>query len=140
MNQEMPAERWHKYWLVKKITLLIILIAIFVCWMWGQQIWFASKVKGYQAVFLTNGQVYFGHLSVSGRWLKLTSIYYLNVPQSTQTTDQQLKQTQQKPELIKLGNELHGPEDVMYIEKDKVLFWENMKDDSQVVKAINSQR
>ena len=129
----------HRYWLVKKIVFLIILLAIFVCWMWGQQIWLAFKVKGYQSVFLTNGQVYFGHLSASGNFLKLTNIYYLNVPAST-TSGDQLKQTQTKPELVKLGNELHGPEDVMYIESDKVLFWENMRDDSQVVKAINSQK
>lgn len=141
MNHEMPMRhKWGKYWMVKKIIFLVIVVVAFVYWIYGQQIWMSMQVSGYQAVFLSNGQVYFGHLSASGRWLKLTNIYYLHVPQSTQSADQQLQQTQQKPELVKLGNELHGPQDVMYIEKDKVLFWENMKDDSQVVKAITGQK
>jgi hypothetical protein len=41
-----------------------------------------------------------------------------------------------KLQLVKLGSELHGPEDSMYVAKDKVLFWENIKDDSQVMQAI----
>ena len=38
---------------------------------------------------------------------------------------------------VLLANELHGPEDVMHISRDQVTFWENMKDDPQVVLAIN---
>ena len=41
-------------------------------------------------------------------------------------------------QLIKLGNELHGPEDQMQITKDQVLFWENLKADGKVSKAIDS--
>ena len=38
--------------------------------------------------------------------------------------------------LVKLGNEIHGPEDAMYINKSSVMFWENLKSSGQVVKAI----
>jgi hypothetical protein len=38
--------------------------------------------------------------------------------------------------LIKLGGEAHGPEGDMYIAKDKILFFENLKDNSTVVQAI----
>lgn len=97
--------------------------------------------RDYQAVFLTNGQVYFGKLSQSRGWLKLTDIYYLQATQQLQPTGtEQDSQTGQNSssniQLIKLGSELHGPEDVMYLEHDKILFWENMKEDSKVMQAI----
>ena len=38
--------------------------------------------------------------------------------------------------LAKLGSEVHGPEDKMQINKDHVLFIEDLKDDSTVVKSI----
>ncbi|OGE74035.1 MAG: hypothetical protein A3I07_01130 [Candidatus Doudnabacteria bacterium RIFCSPLOWO2_02_FULL_42_9] len=95
----------------------------------------------YQAVFLTSGQVYFGKLSMGeGDWMQLRDIYYLQVTQQLQpdpTSQDATAQTQQKNiQLVKLGSELHGPQDVMNIDRDKILFWENMKDDSKVVEAI----
>lgn len=91
----------------------------------------------WQAVFLTNGQVYFGHLdNYNRKYLRLQNVYYLQAAQP-------LQQGQQAPanlNLVKLGNELHGPEDTMFIPKDRVLFWENMKEDSQVAQGIESIR
>jgi hypothetical protein len=42
--------------------------------------------------------------------------------------------------LMKLGNELHGPTDMMQINRDHVLFVEDMKDDARVVQAIKSYK
>lgn len=92
----------------------------------------------YQAVFLNSqdGQVYFGKLSVYNDDLYvLNDIYYVRVENPVQPEGQN-QQQQANISLAKLGNELHGPQDVMYIQKDQVLFWENLKDDGQVVKAI----
>lgn len=95
----------------------------------------AKSSSGWQAVFLNNGQVYFGHLKSQGdRQLVLDSIYYLQVDQSAQQTD---KNAQPKLSLVKLGNELHGPKDQMTINYQNVLFTEDLKDDSKVVTAIN---
>jgi hypothetical protein len=95
----------------------------------------------FQALFLTNGQVYFGKLSnVDGRYVTLTNIFYLQVQQTA--TGQQSVQpastttNQSQVSLAKLGNELHGPEDKMLVSKDQVLFWENLKSTSKVVEAI----
>lgn len=93
----------------------------------------------YQAVFLNSqdGQVYFGKLTVlSEDWYKLTDIYYVRVEQPIQPEGANQSQ-QPNISLAKLGNELHGPEDTMYIARDKVLYWENLKNDGQVVTAIN---
>lgn len=93
----------------------------------------------YQAVFLTNGQVYFGKLHRAGDYYKLTNVYYL---QASQTNDgsgsnpQQASTANSGVQLIKLGNEVHGPEDAMVIDKAQVLFFENLKNDGKVVDSI----
>lgn len=125
----------------KKIIFLIIIILLFGYFISGERIWLSFATKGYQSVFLTNGQVYFGKLGVSGRWLTLSDIYYLQANESLQQTKSIGTNDSNKDiQLVKLGNELHGPADMMYIEKDKILFWENLKADSKVVDAINKYK
>lgn len=93
-----------------------------------------------QAVFLTNGQVYFGKLkTVNKQYLTLQNIYYLNVNQQVQpnqATSTSAANSNQSVSLVKLGCELHGPTDQMVINHDQVTFWENLKSDGQVSKAI----
>ena len=95
-------------------------------------------------MFLTNGQVYFGKISKSGQWIKLSDVYYLQITDPLQPAGNQgdsvIPKKEQSIQLVKLGSELHGPADVMYIEKDKILFWENMKDDSKVLQAIKQNK
>ena len=93
----------------------------------------------YQAVFFTNGQVYFGKLtSVNSGYMKLTNIFYLQA-QASKTESQNPQETSDKSsdvQLIKLGNEVHGPDDEMIISKDQVLFFENLKKDGKVTDSI----
>lgn len=106
----------------------------------------AVNKDGYQAVFLTNGQVYFGNLTgIGGEYAELTNIYYLQVQSQPQTSgDQaaasQVNDTNSQVSLTKLGSELHGPTDKMNIAKDQILFWEDLKNDSSVVKAITEHK
>ncbi|HSH55935.1 MAG TPA: hypothetical protein VK983_03855 [Candidatus Limnocylindrales bacterium] len=94
-----------------------------------------DKTK-YQAVFLNNGQVYFGNIkTLGGKFIDLQNIYYLQTNggasnANTQATDNS------NVSLVKLGCELHAPFDQMIINQDQVIFWENLQDSSQVVKAI----
>lgn len=87
----------------------------------------------YQAVFLDNGQVYFGKLNKGKEVYTLTDVFYL------QTGTVGLDQTSSLS-LTKLGNEAHGPEDKMEINKEHILFVEGMKNDSKVVKAIQDYK
>ncbi len=93
----------------------------------------------YQALFLTNGQVYFGKLQIlNSDYVKLTDIYYL---QTTNTADktstlQNASGSATGVQLIKLGSEVHGPSDEMTINRDQVLFFENIKKDGQVTSSI----
>lgn len=91
------------------------------------------KAKQFQAVFLNNGQVYFGRITnLSDKFARITDIFYLQ----NQSTQSQKKQDDDSVTLRKLGCELHGPNDEMLINRDQLIFWENLKDDSAVVKKI----
>jgi len=100
----------------------------------------AMGASGYEAVFLTNGQVYFGKLSnPNGDYVTLNDIYYLQVgpQQGSATSPSEASSTQaQTISLVKLGNELHGPVDEMHISRAQILFYEDLKSSGQVVTAI----
>lgn len=134
------------------ILALVVVVLIVVAVLFRDKL-FAGKEGGaamtaktgeYQAVFLTNGQVYFGKLADGGdRYIKLTDIYYLQVNQpQIQGSQQNAQQAQQQPQLqlVKLGNELHGPVDEMHINRDQVLFYEDMKADGKVAQAIKEYK
>jgi hypothetical protein len=94
----------------------------------------AKKLSERQAVFLSNGQVYFGNIiEVNKDFLVLKNIYYLK-EQSKLSPEEQTDD--KKISIIKLGDELHGPEDKMYISRNQVLFYENMKNSSKINEAI----
>lgn len=96
-----------------------------------------AAATGWQAVFLTNGQVYFGKITKeNSKIIVLADIYYLQVAQSPQPAPEGGQQNQQSLSLVKLGNELHGPKDAMKINMSQVLFTEALKGDSKVVDAI----
>lgn len=97
--------------------------------------------SGYQAVFLSNGQVYFGKLSgMTASYSTLKDIYYLQVTTPPAAEGSQLNQqqaaAQQQLSLVKLGQELHGPVDEMKINRDQILFYEDIKEDGRVMQAI----
>lgn len=93
----------------------------------------------YQAVFLSNGQVYFGKLQNStGEYLKLTNVFYLQTKTNTTTQNPQTTASAGNDvELVKLGSEIHGPEDQMVINHSQVLFYENLKPDGRVSQSIS---
>ena len=95
----------------------------------------------YQAVFLTNGQVYFGHLSkLESDYYKLSDVYYLQNKSDEKAANEGQLNSNADVQLIKLGNEVHGPEDSMVIERSQVLFFENLKNDGNVVKSIQQYK
>jgi hypothetical protein len=95
--------------------------------------------KGLQAVFLNGGQVYFGNITtLNGKYLRLNNIYYLRVNQTVQPNQTNANNAANSNDvsLVKLGCELHGPDDQMIINREQVIFWENLKSDGQVAKAV----
>jgi hypothetical protein len=104
------------------IVIMILAVAGFV---FRQQLFPAVKVtQKYSAVFLDNGQVYFGHLNGD----KLTNVYYLQTNASG------------TPALIHLGSELHAPTDEMDFTLSHILFTETLQDTGVVVKSITNNK
>lgn len=132
----------------KKVVAVVVAVVVVVLVLLG--VWYFAFNKGtaavnkdeYQAVFLTNGQVYFGKLqNVNGNYLGLSDVYYLQVNQSLQPKSSDKKADTSSADnsqlkLVKLGNEIHGPEDQMQVSAKQVLFWENLKNDGKVAQAI----
>jgi hypothetical protein len=120
---------------LKNLFLLALVIgALAVLWQLG--VFPTGESRDYQAVFLTNNQVYFGKLyNTRSAFPVLKDIYYLQVTQSLQPKDPTAP-VQPQINLVKLGNELHGPKDEMKINRDQILFFEDLKETSAVVAAI----
>ena len=119
----------------KLITLsFILIIAILLGWklfLEGNSLPKDIDSSQWQAVFLSDGQVYFGHLkNVNRDFVRLGSVHYLKYGTSLQQGQSGTNQapSSQNLNLIKLGGEIHGPEDVMFIAKDDIIFIENLKD------------
>ena len=125
------------------IVLVVVVLVIFAC-LYGVSKMTKLNILGldknsseWQAVFLSNGQVYFGQSSSLNRdTVNLKNIYYLQVTQALQPDGTPAAQQQGELSLVKLGNELHGPVDAMQINRDHILFIEDLKKDGKVVKAI----
>lgn len=111
----------------------------------------ATFKNGYYAVFLTNGQVYFGKLrriTKADRFARLVDVFYLgeikleeNVQSVTRTANEYEHSTDRQSSplsinLVKLGNEIHAPTDQMNINIDQILFWEKLQDAGFVVQSI----
>lgn len=134
------------YWLVGIIVILVVVAVGIKTDLFGlinksDSSANQSAASGYHAVFLSNGQVYFGQLDdINDNWVKLSKIYYLQVEQKLQPkaeeTTTEASTEQPKLSLVKLGNELHGPTDEMQINTKHVIFYEKLKDSGQVVKSI----
>ena len=98
----------------------------------------------YQAVFLTNNQVYFGTIdALTTDAVVLSNVYYLQVDTELQGGEggegEDTADDSSSLSLVKLGtNEIHSPENTMVISREQVLFWENLTKDSEVVKAIQA--
>lgn len=97
--------------------------------------------SAFQAVFLDNNQVYFGHLkSPASSHPVLKNVYYIQLGQVPNSNKPALNAVP-SGRLIRLGeNETHGPKDEMVLNSEHVLFWENLKPDSPIVRAIQNLR
>lgn len=85
-----------------------------------------------QAVFLQNGQTYFGSLEVvDDNYLILRNVFYVKSDDAAAEDDAE-GAGDSSMQLIKRGEEVFGPEDAMIINRDQVVYFENIKDDSQV--------
>ena len=143
-QMEKPHEVSYAFYQGKKIVTIIIVIILVVVagyWFFGQSkpmnylATFQIKEGGWQAIFLDNGQTYFGRItSINENVVVLEEIYYLQGQPALQTGEQP-KETDLY--VRKLGREAHGPEDKMIIPLNAISYLENLSNDSTIVRSIS---
>lgn len=139
---------------MKNKTPIYIAIALIIAIALAGLLFLASKVyfpttekSGIKAVFLTNGQVYFGRYEgKSKEFLKLEDVYYFQgnsadaqAVANDSTTDSEEPTPQLSDlKLVRQGSEVHGPNSDMQIVIENILFIQDLRSDSRVVEAIRS--
>jgi len=112
--------------------LLVIILGFAVYSLLSKNAGEAEKIDQttYQAVFLEGGQIYFGKLrDIDSPYPVLDDVYYVKLENEKAASGR----------LVKLGIiEPHGPKDQMILNRNHILFWENLKPDSQVVQTIRN--
>ncbi len=93
--------------------------------------------SGYQVVYLMNGRAYFGKLqNTSGDYLVIRSPYAeqtISAPSDAANTTPQTK-------LLKVSDQIYGPDDSIALRADQVAFWQNLRDNSKVVQALKADQ
>jgi len=106
---------------------IVVFLAIFFAVRWWDFALPSFGAARYQAVFLSNGQTYFGRfIDRIGPYVKIEKAYYI---QTNQTDD---PSTPPESRLIKRGNELHQPLPYVLIPRTAILFVEDLRPDSPV--------
>lgn len=90
-----------------------------------------TDASRYQAVFLTNDRVYFGHLRWKGADIyELRDVFFLRETTGSKGDVQR--------QVASLSEELHGPENRMLIPRERIVLVENLRKDSPVARAIDA--
>jgi hypothetical protein len=114
---------------------LAVALAALVLAFFGTQWWdFTVPTLGraqYQAVFLTNGQTYFGrYYDRIGAYAKIEDVYYLQ--QTANADPSQVPDTK----IVRRGSELHEPALRMVVPKSAILFVEDLTDGSPIAQFM----
>ncbi|MEX2047807.1 MAG: hypothetical protein WEE03_11640 [Chloroflexota bacterium] len=89
----------------------------------------------YQAVFLANGQTYFGrYYDRLGAYVKIEDVHYLQ--QTEGANPDQAPDTK----LVRRGRELHSPAARMLVPRSAVLFVEDLSDASPIAQFMKQDR
>ncbi|HCG00634.1 MAG TPA: hypothetical protein DEV93_08840 [Chloroflexi bacterium] len=82
----------------------------------------AINPNEYQMVYLTNGETYFGKLSPHGGDFYYIRHVYTLTARASPRSGTPLQHT-----LIKLTNEIHGPQDLLVVNKSHIVYMENLR-------------
>jgi len=122
--------------LVFGVLVLVILIVILAIFFLNAN---QKTASSWSAVFLTNGRTYFGQTEgESSNFLTLTNVYYLQMQEVPAETEGEEAQSQLS--LMSIEDEMHSPEDYMKINKDHVLFIQELKSDSSIVTSLEGNK
>lgn len=118
---------------------LVVIIGL-LWWFFLRNIGIPSYVETnkYQVVCLQSGECYFGKITaVNSDTVQLKNVFYVQKTTNATADTTDAAANDNNLQLIKLGNEVHGPEDMMVINRSQVLYMENLKSDGKVTQTIN---
>jgi hypothetical protein len=108
------------------IAILVFVLAFSFTQWWDFTVPAVGRAQ-YQAVFLTNGQTYFGrYYDRFGAYAKIEDVYYL---QQVQGSD---PNAAPDTKVVRRGQELHEPTSRMLIPKTAILFVEDLTEGSPI--------
>ena len=117
------------------VLVLVVVAASFAFVQWWDFRLPTLGAKRYQAVFLTSGQIYFGHyFDRIGSYARVDDVFYV---QQTGQTNAANPDAPVQSKLIARGNEVHQPLPRILVAKDAILFVEDLKADSPVAKFMD---
>lgn len=122
----------------RAIAIILGILVIFSILSFVIRIYFFTAIedKAFYAVFLDNGQVYFGKVAKqTENEIVLDYVFYLKADTDLSSPDNELPNANLS--LVKLGNEIYKPQDRMLINRSHVLFLEEMRPGSEIMQAIN---
>ena len=108
-----------------------------------------TDYDGYYAVYLNNGQIYFGNIDSGHNVLKLTNVHTLETYKSpTVVSSSEHFYLQQDGSEVSYkvnkrtasGGDVIGGDGVLYINRENILYWEKLSGDSKVLKLINEEK
>ena len=115
------------------MTILVLLFVFSGCAKSDQKIKIDTE---YKAVFLDNGQIFFGRLEEVGpSYIMLKDIFYVQ----SQVIQQEKDKKEVRNILIKRGNEWHGP-DLMYVTTRHIVVIEPVSPTSRVAQLIKEAK
>jgi hypothetical protein len=95
----------------------------------------------YQVVYLTNGQAYFGKLqNTTGDYLYVMMPYTAQSVTPNTAGGNENSGTETTTTLLRVKDQVYGPEDSIAIRASQVAFWQNLRDDSKVAQAIKAKQ
>ena len=126
-----------KHFYTFAISSIFVLASFWLGWQWSQSDMRTIDKDTYQVISLTNDQIYFGKItSIDDKTITIENVYYMaNTTPKTNEQDVASSTSVLRP----LDKAIYGPKDTLYLRKNQVVSWQNLKNDSQVVKTILSR-
>jgi hypothetical protein len=116
------------------IAVLVFVAALFFTQWWDFTVPTFGRAQ-YQAVFLANGQTYFGrYYDRFGAYAKIEDVYYLQQASTTDAT------APSDTRIVRRGQELHAPAARMLVPKSQILFVEDLTDASPIAQFMRQDR
>lgn len=113
--------------LLAALLVVLIIITVFLVLKLNNN----SAESKYSAVYLSNGEIYFGKLS----WFpspRLSEVFFIQRIAGEENSDQLSLQP--------FGSVLWGPENKLNLNPKEIIFWTDLRQDSQVVQIIETAK